>query len=282
MTLASIKILFQNELSKQYSSSEISQLFTIFATEFTKLSTTDLRHEMHQVIDHQLIDRFKTVISQLRTDQPYQQILGKAEFFGFSFFVNEHVLIPRPETEELLEIALKKIGNRYESKVLKVLEIGTGSGIIPIILKKKWRNAEITSIDISSEALQIARKNAAFHHCHIDFKEANYLTLVLTEKYDVIISNPPYIGIDEAKELETSVTDFEPQLALFSPNTNPLTFYEKIAADCKTNLAEDGCLFVEINQKLGLQTNALFENVLKEAQLLKDLSGNDRFVVGGN
>jgi release factor glutamine methyltransferase len=194
------------------------------------------------------------------------------------------VLIPRPETEELLEIAIDKIKNQFVilndiKKTIKILDIGTGSGIIPITLKKHFPEAEVSAMDISEKALEIAKKNATFHQTEINFIEADYLNDELAEKYDVIISNPPYIGIEENVEIAASVKDFEPNIALFSPTKDALLFYRKIAKDCLNYLNENGLFFLEINQKLGNETLDLFQE-FSEKKLIKDLSDNDRFVVG--
>ena len=219
------------------------------------------------------------MISELKTGKPYQQILGETEFYGLQFFVDENVLIPRPETEELLELTISEILKR-NLKSSKIIDIGTGSGIIPIVLKNKFPQAKVSAIDFSEKALETAKKNADFHKLDIKFIHQNYLQENLFEVYDVIISNPPYIGMDEESEIADSVKEFEPKMALFSPTSNALIFYEKIADDCKNHLAENGMVFLEINQKLGEETKALFTDVLSEVYLVKDISGNDRFVWG--
>ena len=185
----------------------------------------------------------------------------------------------------MLEIAISKIKNISAStslnatKKLKILDIGTGSGIIPITLKKHFPKAEIHAMDISGKALDIAKKNADFHKTEINFIQADFLNSDLSENYDVIISNPPYIGINENIEIEDSVKGFEPNIALFSPTSDALIFYRKIAKDCEKYLNESGLFFLEINQKLGKETLALFQNFSKN-ELVKDLSGNERFVIG--
>ena len=195
--------------------------------------------------------------------------------------VDENVLIPRPETEELLEQTIEKVqvaGCKLQG--LKILDIGTGSGIIPIVLKKYFPDAEISAIDYSEKALDISKKNADFHKTEIHFIHQDYLCGNLDGVYNVIISNPPYIGIDEENEIADSVKEFEPKMALFSPTANPLVFYEKIAEDSKNHLSENGMVFLEINQKLGNETADLFRNVLSVVELKKDISGNERFVFG--
>lgn len=281
MIISDIKNIFQEELATLYNSSEIAELFSIFiekSTGFNKIQQSQFAQD--DLSENQLSD-LNIALSELKTGKPFQQILGETEFYGLRFFVDENVLIPRPETEELLELAIGKISNlKSQISNLKILDIGTGSGIIPIVLKKHFPNADISAIDFSEKALETAKKNAAFHQVKINFLHQDYLSENLTEVYDVIISNPPYIGIEEAVEIEDSVKCFEPQMALFSPTSNALIFYEKIAKDCENHLSENGMVFLEINQKLGIETKNLFVGVLSEVELVKDLSGNERFVRG--
>ena len=259
---------FSEALATIYSKEESRILYRYFLEDFQERKLENLASE------------FEKVTKELKKGKPYQQILGYTEFYGNRFFVDENVLIPRPETEELLELAISKIKN-LKSKIqnLKLLDIGTGSGIIPITLKKHFPYAEVFAMDISEKALEIAQKNADFHQTEIKFLKADYLNTNLTEKYDVIISNPPYIGIDENTEIEDSVKGFEPNIALFSPTSDALIFYRKIAKDANKFLNEKGMIFLEINQKLGNETLELFKN-FSESELVKDLSGNDRFVMG--
>jgi len=340
MTFSNIKFQFQEQLSDLYSTSEIEELFSIFAGHFLNLNKIELRNRLETELLEDDSKKFVEAISELKTGKPFQQILGETEFYGLKFFVNEHVLIPRPETEELLELAIRKIqdsgleiqgskafnsaqtdnsqlgrprepwpdkvesekvhkiqnGNNYKNHnsqtlqhsnaQIRILDVGTGSGIIPIILKKHFPEAEVTAIDISEKALKVAKRNAEFHRVEINFIHKDYLTEVFdsaqTDKeiYDVIISNPPYIGIEENPEIEDSVKGFEPDLALFSPTSDALIFYKKIAEDCKKHLSENGLLFLEINQKLGKETLELYQDGFSEVELLKDISGNDRMIFG--
>lgn len=284
MKLSEIKILFQSELYELYSKSEIEELFSIFCESFLELNKIKLRHNLTKDLSEIDSKKFLEAISELEIGKPFQQILGETEFYGMKFFVNEHVLIPRPETEELLELAINKIQEKSKkNQGLKILDIGTGSGIIPIILKKNFPEAKVTSIDISKDALEIAKKNAEFHKVEINFINKDYLNDVFdsaqtdNEVFDVIISNPPYIGIEENLEIEDSVKGFEPNIALFSPTFDALIFYRKIAKDSENHLSENGMVFLEINQKLGKETLELFQN-FSESVLLKDISGNDRMI----
>ncbi len=278
MTILEFKRYFKSELSELYTEAESAQLYSVFLYEKTGFDRFQQRRFAHQELLISDEEELKEIIEELKTGKPYQQILGHTEFYGKKFFVDENVLIPRPETEELVELAKIEIQN-LKSKIqnLKLLDIGTGSGIIPITLKKYFPNAEISAMDISEKALEIAQKNADFHKKEINFIQADFLNTELTEKYDIIISNPPYIGIDENPEIEDSVKGFEPNIALFSPTSDALIFYKKFAKDGEKYLNENGMIFLEINQKLGKETLELFSNY-SESRLIKDLSGNDRFV----
>lgn len=277
MTIAELKTLFLQELSSLYTLSECSELFYIFSEKHLDLNKISLKLFSQKKINTHQKKLFFETISTLKTGKPYQQILGETYFFGKKFFVDENVLIPRPETEELVEIALSQIKNKNEE--LNILDIGSGSGCIPISIALHLPNAQITSIDISEKALKVAKKNNAFHQTKVNFIQKDYLNENLDKIYNIIISNPPYIDISEAVEISALVKDFEPHLALFAPQNRPLAFYEKIAQDCEKHLSPNGLLFLEINQKLGKETLNLFQN-LTEKQLIKDLSGNDRFVIG--
>ncbi|MEI3789582.1 MULTISPECIES: peptide chain release factor N(5)-glutamine methyltransferase [unclassified Chryseobacterium] len=281
MTISAFKKYFKTELSELYNDSESAFLCSVFIQKITGFDSFQQRRLSHQEL---LIDDEKKLvqaISDLKTGRPYQQILGETEFYGMLFFVDEHVLIPRPETEELLEMAIHTIqSSELNVQGLKILDIGTGSGIIPLVLKKHFPGAKITSIDLSEKALKTAKRNAEHHQLEINFIHADYLNFELTESYDIIISNPPYIGIEEEIEIADSVKESEPKMALFSPVQDALIFYRKIAADSKQHLKDNGLLFLEINQKLGPETLDLYTDSFAEAQLIKDLSENDRLIFG--
>lgn len=281
MTILELKTLFTENLSSHFTTSEGAELYSIFIEKELGYNKFQQRQSENEILSEKQIENFRALISELKTGKPFQQILGETEFYGLKFFVDENVLIPRPETEELLELAIEKIKARsLKSEVIKILDIGTGSGIIPIVLKKHFPQAEISAIDFSEKALKTAKRNADFHEVEINFIHQDYLNADLTEIYDVIISNPPYIGMEEEVEIADSVKEFEPKMALFSPTSNALIFYEKIAKDCENHLAKNGLVFLEINQKLGNETRELFVDVLSEVELLKDISGNERFVWG--
>jgi release factor glutamine methyltransferase len=280
MTISEYKKFFKADLSGLYTDSETAFLSAVFIEKMTGFNSFYQRKFSNQEL---LIDdekKLSDALSELKTGKPYQHILGETEFYGMTFFVNEYVLIPRPETEELLELAIKKIHSALSIEKPRILDIGTGSGIIPLVLKKHFPDAEVSSIDYSEKALEVAKRNADFHQLDINFIHTDYLNFELKEQFDVIISNPPYIGIDEQDEIEDSVKGFEPTMALFSPTSDALIFYRKIAENAHKYLSDNGLLFLEINQKLGPETLELYKNDFTEAELIKDLSGNDRFIFG--
>ena len=278
MTISVLRNHFRKELSELYTESESDFIFSIFAEKVLNFSLVEQRINADKEIESADLKIFQNQLLELLEGKPYQQIIGETEFYGALFKVNKHTLIPRPETEELLEIAINDIKNStLATKEFKVLEIGSGSGIIPITLKRFFPSAVITSIDFSEDALLVAKQNAEIHKTEIRFVLEDYLQLELQENYDVIISNPPYIGKEEEIEIENSVKDFEPTMALFSPTEDALIFYRKIAKDALKHLNKEGFIFLEINQKLGKQTTELYSE-FPQVQLIKDLSNNDRFV----
>ncbi|RXM50478.1 MULTISPECIES: peptide chain release factor N(5)-glutamine methyltransferase [unclassified Chryseobacterium] len=280
MTISAFKKYFKETLSDLYTESESAFLVSLFIQKIVGFDSFEQRRFSEQELLTDDEQKLQHLISELKTGRPYQQILGETEFYGMTFLVDEHVLIPRPETEELLEIAIREIQTIGNNGVgLKILDIGTGSGVIPLVLKKHFPDAEVSSIDFSEKALETAKRNAAYHQLDVKFIHADYLNTQLTEEYDVIISNPPYIGMEEEIEIEHSVKGFEPTMALFSPTSDALIFYRKIAEDSKEHLKSNGLLFLEINQKLGPETLELYQ-YFSNAQLLKDLSENDRFIYG--
>ena len=279
MTINQVKNLFSEELQSLYTSVECEELFFIFCEKILNLNKIDIRSQLENSISAENQKEFLKIISILKEGKPYQQILGETYFYGNKFFVDENVLIPRPETEELIELIESRLSHLKKEK-LKILDVGTGSGCISISLAKIFPNAEVSSIDISEKALNIAQKNADFHKVKVNFIQKDYLNEKLDEIYDIIVSNPPYIDVLEKEEISHSVKGFEPNIALFAPENRVLAFYEKIAQDSENHMKKGGSVFLEINQKLGKETLQLFQYVLTKSELIKDLSENDRFVIG--
>jgi release factor glutamine methyltransferase len=243
------------------------------------VSKTDLLMEKKLDIQPQQVALINNFIERLNQGEPIQQILEHAFFYGRNFKVNKHVLIPRPETEELVKIGLKFLIAQAKPKVL---DIGTGSGCIPITIKLEVPATEVWATDINAHALALANDNAKSHQASINFIEHDILIAELPVRdLDLIISNPPYITESEKKTMQPQVLNYEPHLALFVTDDNPLKFYKAIARHAFQNLKQDGMLAVEINHRFGGETAAVFEETgLRKVAVVKDVSGKERFVTG--
>ncbi len=213
-------------------------------------------------------------VDALQSGKPMQHILGKAYFLDLEVEVNEHTLIPRPETEELVDYARMLFP---KDAVISILDVGTGSGCIPIALAQYFNNATVQAIDISKQALQVAQRNAKKYMANVLFTNMDALVEMPTFKMDLLISNPPYIAPSEKAMMHKNVLNFEPELALFVPEENPLLFYKRLKAIADAQLKEKGCVLLEINPLYAEDTLALF---FKEytAILIKDMQGKQRFV----
>ncbi len=266
------------QLKSVYEEREAKNICSILLEEYTGLSKTQrLINSNFELTQHQqtLID---TALQQLLQHKPLQQILGYAWFYGNKFLVDENTLIPRPETEELVDLIVKENGN----KKISILDIGTGSGCIAISLKKTLPNTAVTAIDVSNETLNIAKQNAASINTEINFSELDFLNedqWKALPLFDLIVSNPPYISIEEKAEMKKNVLDFEPHLALFTPDNDVLVFYRKIAAFATTHLNSKGKIYVEINETLGKETAEIFTSKGFEPTIIKDLQGKDRMIM---
>ena len=282
---------FNETLKTIYPITEIDSFFFLLLEEYLGFRRVDIVLKSDFKINQKTLNLLQSATKQLEQEVPLQYIIGKTEFYGLPFAVNKHVLIPRPETEELVAWVVSE-SSRFktfntstkqttETKQLKILDIGTGSGCIPISLKKQLPFAKISAIDISKEALTVAKKNAVLNNVDIHFILQDILkTVALDQHYDIIISNPPYVRELEKKELKNNVLKNEPHVALFVENDNPLIFYSKIAELAKKYLNKNGLLFFEINQYLGTETIDLVNKKgLKNIQLKKDMFGNDRIIV---
>ena len=275
MFLKEFRNHFNTELLTVYPQTEIDSFFFLLIEKELGLQRIDVALNNQQSISEEKFKHLYNSLSRLKSQEPIQYILGETEFYGFPFRVTKDTLIPRPETEELVDWI---VNDNYNNKAqVSILEIGTGSGCIPISLAKKLPNASVTSIDISKAAIAIAKDNATLNNININFIEQNILTTTqLPEKYDIIVSNPPYVRELEKAEIKPNVLENEPHLALFVDDHNPLIFYSKIADLAKKHLTKNGVLYFEINQYLGKETvNMLIEKGFK-TELRKDLFGNDR------
>lgn len=219
-------------------------------------------------------------LQRLLQHEPLQYVISKAYFFGFEFFVNANTLIPRPETEELVQLIINEVIENQEISSQTILDIGTGSGCIPIALFRHLPKTNIYAIDIDEQTLQVAKKNAATLGATVHFEQLDILTQNLEKmpNFDIIVSNPPYVTEKEKAEIRKNVLDYEPHKALFVPDDNPLLFYSRIAELAQSKLNANGVLYFEINQYLGAAMQDLLESLqFENVQLLKDLSGNIRF-----
>ena len=221
------------------------------------------------------IDELAPLIARVNQGEPIQYILEEAWFYGRRFYVDKHVLIPRPETEELIDYIKKQ-------KPEKVLDLGTGSGCIPVTLSLELSGSAVYAVDKSEGVLEVARKNAKKNQAKVNFEWADILDFqnpFLADRFDIIVSNPPYVKESEKKEMRKNVLDFEPDLALFVPDNDPLVFYRNIGRIGKKHLMPDGQLWVEINAGLGKETRELFESQgYAEVNLIRDFFGKDRFI----
>ncbi|MDB5192956.1 MAG: prmC [Segetibacter sp.] len=220
---------------------------------------------------------------ELLQHKPIQYVLGEAWFYNLKLFVNEHVLIPRPETEELVEWIVEENEKcKMKNEKLSILEVGTGSGCIPIALKVALPEASVTAVDVSADALIVANKNALIHNAEVTFKTVDFLnegSWSDLEECDIIVSNPPYIKASEENEIRENVLKHEPHLALFVPDNNALVFYEAIAKFGRTHLKAGGAIYVEINEALGEATKQVFiEQGYGKVELKKDMQQKDRMI----
>jgi len=282
MILKEFKLFFNEALSAIYPKTEIDSFFFILIEEKLKLQRIDTVLKPDFLITNKNLTDLKNIVKRLQKEEPVQYILGNTEFYGLPFLVNKNTLIPRTETEELVAWVLYEIKVLANNKITEpsILDIGTGTGCIPISLAKNLTSLNISAIDISPEALLIAKQNAILNKVTIEFIELDILnTESLPQEYDVIISNPPYVRELEKEEIKNNVLENEPHLALFVEDENPLIFYNKIADLAKQQLSKNGMLFFEINQYLGKETvNMLVKKGFKNIQLKKDLFGNDRMI----
>ncbi len=251
-----------------------SIVYLILENKFGFSKTDVLSGKEINTLDQTLLN---TIISRINKHEPIQYILGSAYFFGRSFSVNNSVLIPRPETELLVD-EIKTFTQSIETPI-RILDIGAGSGCIAISLALEIPNANVTAVDISIDALACAKQNALELKANINFKELDILNQELKDHYDLIVSNPPYISLGEKENMKQNVLAYEPHLALFASQNDPFIFYRTIASKCKKKLPTNGSLWFEINEHFGKEVCKLLEEQgFKGVQILKDLDGKDRVV----
>jgi len=278
-----IKDLYRNFLVQLQGIYSLSEATTITEWVFEKMASLK-RSDILKNPDKQITPAADKLIQQtlleLLAYKPVQYVLGEAWFYHMKFKVNSHVLIPRPETEELVEQLIADRRSKLTDPA--ILDIGTGSGCIPVAIKKNLPASKLTAIDVSKDALALAKENAALHNAHINFIEADFLdesNWPALQLFDIIISNPPYIPIHEKEKLAKNVTDFEPHLALFVPDKSPLIFYEKIAAFGRDHLLPNGKIYLETHEDLAKETAALFRDYFQTVMIKKDIYGKERMII---
>lgn len=276
--LGGVKSLFYTELQEHYPEAEIGIFFRLMMQHFFGVRPVDYIHNSdRRLSESEIVTVFK-IIRKLKRQVPWQYIVGETEFWGLNIRVNESVLIPRPETEELVAIMAEQY--KYKAKPERIIDLCSGSGCIALSLKKIFPDAEVIGLEISSEAIEIARINAAQNKLDVAFIHADLMDASCFKDFlpfDLIVSNPPYIADAEKSGMESNVLDHEPSIALFVPDKDPLIFYKTIAGMTDMYLKESGEIWLEINSALAKETKSVFAAL--NAELLLDMSGKDRFLV---
>jgi release factor glutamine methyltransferase len=280
-TIRDVFATFKQGLTAIYDAQEVEAITLTVLTELLGTSKAIVKAFPERELTLTQQEEANSILSQLITGKPLQYALGYAEFYGLKFMVNPATLIPRPETEELVEWVLASVASAgLPGSGLSVLDIGTGSGCIAISLKKNLPAAQVWAMDISAAALQTAMRNAVLNKVDVEFIEADILNPPhITRHQQLIVSNPPYVTLEDKKLMHANVTDFEPHSALFVPEDDPLIFYRAIADFALESLADGGLLFFEINESLAKETIELLESKgFKNVEVRQDMSGRDRMV----
>lgn len=287
MLLKTLRKRFFSSLKEEYPDTEIQSFFYLLSEWILKMKRLDVTLSLDRPISGIELENFENAISRLKSHEPIQHIIGYVEFYGLPFQVSENTLIPRPETEELVAWVLDTAKSKTDQ--LSILDIGTGTGCIAISLAKNLPSAKVYAMDVSQKALDIAKNNAKQNGVNIEFFEIDILDWrkrsedlgMENLKFDIVVSNPPYVRELEKEQMHTNVLDYEPALALFVSNDDPLIFYREIAQFALAYLKNNGHLFFEINQYLGSEMlDLLNSNGFKNAILIKDIFGNDRMISG--
>ena len=260
MKLSQLKINFTTVLQGVYDKEEVHCFFYILCDFFLQYSRFEVSMALDTIVSAKNITAFEKALLRLKKQEPIQYILGCTAFYGLTFKVNEHTLIPRPETEELVDWVLSNLHD--QDSVLDILDIGTGSGCIAISLAKNIPTARVSGLDISEKTLEVAQENAVKNQVLVSFCKKDILeTTALKNKYDVMVSNPPYVRQLEKKAMNANVLDYEPGVALFVPNEDPLLFYRKIAQLAMVSLQTRGWLYFEINEYLSKEMDVLLKEI---------------------
>lgn len=277
INIAQLSRQLQSKLTPVYGEGEAKAMVRLIFHSLKGWSLTDMMIHADNPASAYLVEKTGEILARLIKHEPIQYILGEAYFYGMNLKVNRHTLIPRPETEELVNMI---VNENYDFKDLSVLDVGTGSGAIAIALSRNLPFSQVSAIDISAEALTIAKENAKELHAKIDFIKADVFQYDPREDiFDIIVSNPPYIDDSEKNGMDSNVLDYEPHLALFVPDDNPLIYYTRIVEIALHSLKKDGKIYFEINPRHAHDLKSYLEregftNVL----IMRDINGKDRFI----
>ena len=286
MTIRETKIYIRTELSGFYPENEITSFINIIFSDIFNISSVELILKDDSFLTNKDVKILKDVLTGLKAYEPLQYITGYTEFYGLRINVNKHVLIPRPETEELVDLIIKE---NKEREMLSILDIGTGSGCIAISLAANLPDSKVTALDISSEVLNVTKSNTSANNVKVSLIQGNILESLsdyvafekrlTNQKFDIIVSNPPYVTFSEKELMEKNVLDYEPELALFVKDKEPLIYYVAISRFAKQHLAPRGKLYFEINENFGNEVKDLLLSAeFKDVELIKDINGKDRIV----
>jgi len=294
MKLFEAEQYLKEELKAIYDEQEAASIASLAAEHITGFSKTKRVSRKQDHLSALQSEQLQSHLQRLKTGEPIQYIMNKSWFCGMELYVDKNVLIPRPETEELVQwiiddvkasgkdVFVRKAMEADETTQLKVLDVGTGSGCIALALKKIMVKAEVWGCDVSEEALNVARRNGSTLNIRVDFQGLNFLDEAqqkLLPTVDIIVSNPPYVPLKDKEEMHTNVIDHEPHTALFVSNNDPLIFYKALAGFGKKRLYENGSIYMEIHEDLGQDVVALFkQNGYSNVELKKDMQKKDRMV----
>jgi release factor glutamine methyltransferase len=282
MTTGEIYYQFKNKLKAIYDDREAKNITDWVFENVLELKNWEIRQNQNKELPGAELEEVKNYLQELLKHKPVQYVLQEAWFYKRKFFVNENVLIPRPETEELVEWIVSDFKKEKDSKPINIIDVGTGSGCIPISLKKELA-ANITAIDVSEKALAVAKKNASRLDASIHFFQMDFLNddeWKILSRYNIIVSNPPYIPIKEKEILGKNVTEYEPAVALFVENNDPFIFYKKIAEFAKSHLKDTGKVYVEVHEEYAGEVRNIFDSAGFISQIKKDIYGKERMVRG--
>ena len=273
----------KQELSEIYSKEEIGSIISLIFSKLAGINLTELLLLENKKLSKKVFRKIESAVERLKLNEPIQYVLGQTEFYGLPFITDKRALIPRPETEELVDWILCHCGLNsppLEGQGWSILDIGTGSGCIAVTLAQKLKKSRVFAFDISLDALNLAHENADLNYVFVHFYHCNILKMSgFDQKFDIIVSNPPYVTNAQKAEMKPNVLDYEPPIALFVPDENPLLFYEHIINFAKKQLNPNGALFFEINHLYGKEIVKLLKiNNFKNIELKKDLSGKNRMI----